>query len=281
MPRPSKPMEYLDRFITTNDIRLHYAEVPGDGPPLILAHGIGMDWRVWQAISRRLTPYFHLYMIDLRGHGQSDKPAHGYTLAHYASDIEDMVDALGLRDVILVGSSLGGMVVASVEAPEDIVRGRVLVDPPITGGPTRDPEMLRTILELKHQSLEALADYLQGQNPGAGRLYLQTMAQMWHEAADGVIVDILDDVDRYWNIEPALRWNTAPTLILQADRSRGGVLTDVEARRAENILPQGKLIYFPGAGHAIHADKPAEFVDLLLDFAGIAAAAASSPPAGG
>lgn len=281
MPRPSKPMEYLDRFITTNDIRLHYAEVPGDGPPLILAHGIGMDWRVWQAISRRLTPYFHLYMIDLRGHGQSDKPAHGYTLAHYASDIEDMVDALGLRDVILVGSSLGGMVVASVEAPEDIVRGRVLVDPPITGGPTRDPEMLRTILELKHQSLEALADYLQGQNPGAGRLYLQTMAQMWHEAADGVIVDILDDVDRYWNIEPALRWNTAPTLILQADRSRGGVLTDVEARRAENILPQGKLIYFPGAGHAIHADKPAEFVDLLLDFAGITAAAASSPPAGG
>ncbi len=277
MPRPGKQLEYLHRFMDRGDIRLHYAELPRDGPPLILIHGIGMDWRVWQAMSRRLAPYFHLYMLDLRGHGESEKPDHGYTLGHYASDVEDMIEALGLRGVILVGSSLGGMVAASVEAPDDIVHARVLVDPPITGGPTRDPEMLRTILDLKHQPIDKLAGYLQGQNPGAGRLYLQAMSQMWHEAADGVIVDVLDDVDRYWNIEPALRWNTAPTLILRADPDRGGVLTDIEASRAVNLLQQGKLVYIPGAGHAIHADKPEEFVDLLLDFTAVKPRVASSP----
>lgn len=281
MPRPSKRLEYLHRSIDTGDVRLHYAELPGDGPPLLLVHGIGMDWRVWQATSRRLAPYFHLYMPDLRGHGASDKPPHGYTLPHYASDVEEMLDQLGLEGVILVGSSLGGMVVASVEAPEDIVRGRVLVDPPITGGPTRDPEMLRTILELKHQQPGALADYLQTQNPGAGRLYLEAMSEMWHEASDGVITDVLDDMDAYWNIEPALRWNTAPTLILRADPSRGGVLTDIEARRATNILPRGNLIYVPGAGHAIHADKPADFTNILLDFARVKARTASGPEVGG
>lgn len=281
MPRASKRLDYLHHSIDTGDVRLHYAELPGDGPPLLLVHGIGMDWRVWQATSRRLAPYFHLYIPDLRGHGESSKPAHGYTLPHYASDIEEMLDQLRLQHVILVGSSLGGMVVASVEAPEDIVRGRILVDPPITGGPTRDPEMLRTILKLKHEPSGALADYLQTQNPGAGRLYLEAMSEMWRQAADGVIVDVLDNVDAYWNIEPAPRWNTAPTLILRADQSRGGVLTDIEARRAANILPNGKVMYVPGAGHAIHADKPAEFTHLLLDFAGIGAPATIGAEAGG
>lgn len=280
MPRPSKRLEYLHYSIDTGAVRLHYAELPGVGPPMLLVHGIGMDWRVWQATSRRLAPYFHLYMPDLRGHGESDKPKHGYTLPHYAADIEEMVDQLGLEKVILVGSSLGGMVVASVEAPEDIVRGRVLVDPPITGGPTRDPEMLRTILELKHKPSGALTDYLQAQNPGAGRLYVEAMSEMWHRSADGVIVDVLDNADSYWNIEPALRWNTAPTLILRADPNRGGVLTDIEARRAINILPRGNLIYVPGAGHAIHADKPVEFTNILLHFAGITEQTARVPEVG-
>lgn len=271
MPRPSKRLEYTHHWIDTGDVRLHYAELPSGGPPLILVHGIGMDWRVWQATSRRLAPYFHLYMPDLRGHGESAKPEHGYTLPHYASDIEEMLDQLGLQNAILVGSSLGGMVAASVEAPDDIVRGRILVDPPITGGPTRDPEMLRTILKLKHEQSGALADYLQTQNLGAGRLYLEAMSEMWHQAADGVIVDVLDNADTYWNIEPALRWNTAPTLILQADPSRGGVLTDIEARRAVNLLPNGTLKYIAGSGHAIHADKPAEFTNILLEFAGMPA----------
>lgn len=281
MPRPSKRLEYLHHSIDTGDVRLSYAELRADGPPLILVHGIGMDWRVWQATSRRLAPYFHLYMLDLRGHGESSKPEHGYTLPHYASDIEEMLDQLGLQNVILVGSSLGGMVAASVEAPEDIVRGRILVDPPITGGPTRDPDMLRTILELKHEEPSALANYLQTQNPGAGRLYLEAISEMWRQAADGVIVDVLDDVDAYWNIEPALRWNTAPTLILQADQSRGGVLTDIEARRAVSILPRGDLMYIPGAGHAIHADKPVEFTNILLDFARIDDPTPAGPEVGG
>src|SRR5438270_4502946 len=97
-------------FVETSSRRIHCAEVVGVGPPLIMLHGIGMDWRVWQAISRRLVPFFHLYLLDLRGHGQSDKPAQGYSLAHYAADVEDIIDQLRLNGAILLGSSLGGMV---------------------------------------------------------------------------------------------------------------------------------------------------------------------------
>jgi pimeloyl-ACP methyl ester carboxylesterase len=228
-----------------------------------------MDWRVWQAVSRRLAPFFHLYMLDLRGHGQSDKPRQGYTLAHYAADVEDWIDHLGLSEAVLLGSSLGGMVAASVEIPMDVVSHRVLVDPPLTGGPIRDAEMFRDIRRLKHEPVRVLADYLGGFNPGAGRFYLHAMSEMWHQAADGVIDDMLARPDDYYAIDAALRLDEAPTLLMQADRSRGGVLSESEAARALALLPHGFLRRFPGAGHAVHAYQPVEFVSAVQQFVGV------------
>lgn len=256
-------------FVRAGALRLHYAEVPCDGRPLVLLHGIGMDWRVWQAISRRLCPYFHLYLPDLRGHGESDKPSHGYSLADYAADVEDFIDQLHLRDVVLLGSSLGGMVAATVEAPIDMVAHRILVDPPLTGGPTRDPDMFRDILRLKHKPVEVLAEYLASRNPGAGRWYLRTMSEMWHEASDGVIEDMLADQDEYYAIEPALRGIESPTLLLRADPALGGVLTQEEADRAVELLRHGSVMEVPGAGHAIHAYNPEEFTRIVRDFSSI------------
>src|SRR5437588_5544043 len=116
MPRPTLP-PFEHHVIQVPDVRIHYAELDVPGRPMLLLHGVGMDWRVWQAISRRLAPHFHLYLMDMRGHGRSDKPEHGYSLAHYAADVEEVVDRLELVEAVLVGSSLGGMVAASAEVP--------------------------------------------------------------------------------------------------------------------------------------------------------------------
>jgi len=125
------------------------ASVGDKSPPALLLHGIGMDWRVWQAISRRMHPHYHLYFLDLRGHGESGKPPAGYTLAHYAADVEDLLELLDLRDTTLVGSSLGGMVALAVEAPTEIIARRVLVDPPIEREETSSLATFSQILTIK------------------------------------------------------------------------------------------------------------------------------------
>jgi pimeloyl-ACP methyl ester carboxylesterase len=267
MPAPQSTSRFQHGTVNLT-VPIHYAVLQGDGPPAVLLHGIGMDWRVWQATSRRLSPYFQVYMLDLRGHGTSGKPAHGYSLAHYAADVEDVIDALDLNGVTLIGSSLGGAVSAAVEAPADLVSARVLVDPPLTGGPVRDPESLRTILALKHQPPEALAGYLAPSYPGTGSALLRVMSDMWHEAADGVIEDVLAAPETYFALDDALSAIESPTLILQADRARGGVLTDDQAQRALAVLPHGTLVHVPGSGHAIHGTKPVEFVRAVLAFTG-------------
>ena len=256
-----------DRSVELRDVSLHYVEVEGPGRPLLMLHGIGMDWRVWQAVSRRLAPHFHLYMLDLRGHGESGKPTHGYSLAHYAADVEDFIEALSLTGAVLLGSSLGGMVAIMVEAPDDIVTHRIVVDPPLTGGPVRDAETWRDILRLKHGPVRALTEYLRRMNPRGGALLMRMMAEMWHEAADGVLQELLDHEADYFAVDNALRAIDAPTLILQADPELGGVLSSDEAQRAVQLLQRGSLTYMPGAGHAIHAYKPAEFARIVQEFA--------------
>jgi pimeloyl-ACP methyl ester carboxylesterase len=250
-------------------VPIHLVELTGQGPPLLLVHGIGMDWRVWQAIARRLHPHFNLYFIDLRGHGASGKPATGYSLADYAADIEDVIDGLGLSGLTVAGSSLGGMVAAAIEAPVDIVGHRILIDPPLTGGPVRDTAMFAGILQLKHGDGAALSAYLSEFNPGVGAHYLSTMAQMWEVAADGVITEMLAHSGDYFAIDDQLRFIESPTLILQADPQRGGVLTDDQAQRTLTLLPHGEWIKVPGAGHAIHATNPGEFVRHVREFTGV------------
>ncbi len=248
------------------DTRIHYVDVESEGPPLVLIHGIGMDWRVWQAVARRFVPYFHLFAVDLRGHGDSGKPAHGYSLAHYAADLEDLFDALDLQNITLVGSSLGGAIAAVVEAPIELVSHRVFVDPPLTLGPIRDERMFRDILVLKHEPVEALAHYLAASNPGAGQHATRMMSEMWHRAADAVIQELLENPDTYYEMERALRNIESPTLLIQADPAKGAVLREIDIQRALELLPHGESITIPGAGHAVHAFKPAEFVSIVERF---------------
>jgi pimeloyl-ACP methyl ester carboxylesterase len=245
---------------------IHYVEVPSQGAPLVLVHGIGMDWRVWQAVARRLVSRYHLYAVDLRGHGDSGKPTHGYSLAQYAADLEDLFEALQLRDATLIGSSLGGAVSAVVEVPTELVSRRILVDPPLTLGPIRDEQMFRDILRLKHRPVEELRDYLAHLNPGAGQHAMRMMSEMWHRASDGVIEDLLADPTGYYDMERELRNIESPTLLMQADPTKGAVLEDKNVRRVLSLLPHGAAVTVPGAGHAIHAYKPAEFVEIVERF---------------
>src|SRR5206468_12824877 len=112
MPRPTLP-PFEHHVIQVPDVRIHYAELDVPGRPMLLLHGIGMDWRVWQAISRRLAPHFHLYLMDMRGHGRSDKPEHGYSLPHYAGDGVAVIDRLGPQEALPAGTPPGGSGAAS------------------------------------------------------------------------------------------------------------------------------------------------------------------------
>ena len=119
------------KFVQSGDIRIHYLEWAGDGPPVVLLHGAGLCAMTWRPIAEALSPRFRVLAIDLRGHGDSDKPPKGqYEWYQVSNDLPNFIDALGLENILLVGHSRGGGVgVIGGAQRAERVSGAVLLEP--------------------------------------------------------------------------------------------------------------------------------------------------------
>ncbi len=108
------------RFVTANGIQHHYLQW-GDpeGQPLLMLHGIGLCAQVWNWTARQLAKDYCVLSIDLRGHGDSEKPGYGYTFQDIGIDLAELVAALGLVRPFVVGHSAGGSaaIIANSLAP--------------------------------------------------------------------------------------------------------------------------------------------------------------------
>ncbi len=104
---------------------------PSAGVPILLLHAWGESLEAFDLVRPHLPVTAHVVAVDLRGHGSSDKPITGYTLAEFASDVVEFLDALGLPEAILVGASSGGYLaqLIAVTYPERAA-GLVLVGAP-------------------------------------------------------------------------------------------------------------------------------------------------------
>lgn len=128
--------ERHDRVGGVDVRRRNHVVVTGrkDGRPMVFAHGFGCDQTMWRFVAPRFADTHRVVTFDFVGFGGSDLAAHDPvrygSLGGYALDVLEVLDALGLRDVIFVGSSVAAMigVVAAIREP-DRIGAPVLVGP--------------------------------------------------------------------------------------------------------------------------------------------------------
>src|SRR5579859_7153698 len=246
-------------------VRLHVRRVVDPpAPPVLLLHGLGVGGSIWQAFARRLLPDLAAVAPDLRGHGQSDAPASGYTPADYAGDLIELIedqDWLNPRPVRVVGHSLGALVaLALADLRPDLVRGLVLLDPPLDPD-LRNPEVA-SVSRLRHAAPGELEAYLLDRNAGGGALLAQSLATLFRSASDAAF-EALPGAGEALQRAPRV---VQPCLIVQADPGHGGLLGDAAARSFVQLLPHGQLKKIAGATHALHASHPAEVARAVLEF---------------
>ena len=88
-----------------------YAEEEGEGSPaLVFIHYWGGSRRTWSEVIAPLSSRFRCIAVDLRGWGKSDRPVDDYSLFAQADDVEGVVEALNVKDFVLVGHSMGGKI---------------------------------------------------------------------------------------------------------------------------------------------------------------------------
>ena|SRR6516164_9605836 len=105
--------EFVSAIEAVNGITLHYVR-GGKGPAVILIHGFPQDWFEYHAIMPRLAKQFTVIAVDLRGVGGSTATPGGYDAANMAQDVHQLMAALKLDRVYIVGHDIGGMVAGSV-----------------------------------------------------------------------------------------------------------------------------------------------------------------------
>lgn len=111
--------------VEVDSISLHYESV-GDGSPIVFIHGLGSSARDWELQVGAFARSHRVVTVDLRGHGQSDKPAGRYAIELFSQDVAELIDQLTLAPVTVVGISLGGMVAFQLAADHPELLDRVV-----------------------------------------------------------------------------------------------------------------------------------------------------------
>lgn len=120
----------MEHFRHINNIVLHYLDHKGKGPTILLLPGLTANANEFDGLIKAgLSPRFRVLALDLRGRGQTEKPATGYTMADHAADVLGLLELLGLQQVIMGGHSFGALLTLYIAAhyPERI-RKMIIID---------------------------------------------------------------------------------------------------------------------------------------------------------
>jgi pimeloyl-ACP methyl ester carboxylesterase len=257
----------------------------GEGPPLILLHGVADSAYTWQWVIPALARTHRVYAPSLPGFGNSAKPDVDYTPAFFTTFVSKFMNTLNLERASVVGNSLGGLIAMRLALAQPMrVSSLGIVD---SAGLGRDITLLMRLLTL----------------PGIGR-----MVTIWNKTAIGAwqwafLVSALlfahpTDAPKTWVRE--LSWMarlpgyldatvatvrgggtlkgqredeilldllpslTMPTLVVWGDRDR--VVPVRHAYAAMENLPNGYLSLFPDCGHLPHIERAEQFAKVLQRF---------------
>lgn len=267
MAVPASSMHHRPRI---DDLTLAVTEYPGPAgaPCLILLHGIGGAGDSWLPIADELASHFRLLIPDLRGHGDSDKPASGYLVPDYARDLEGLLQAFEIDRPLLLGHSLGGLI--SLTWATDYPRkaaGIANEDSPLRGGPRVLPRFDEWIAMNQMEPAELEAHYA-SEHPDWSKEDCRRRAEGMTSVALPVFTEMRSanvNPDQEDRINP-LKVIASPLLLVYGDLETGGMVVPNDAVRLETELPHASTVRIPSASHSIHRDRPRELLDIVVPF---------------
>ncbi len=267
--------------------RLSVREVPGPRRPFLLVHGLASNARLWDGVARPLAAHGHrVVAVDLRGHGRSEAPDDGYDTDTAADDLAGLAGALGLEGPVVAGQSWGGNVVLSLAARHPGVAAAVAC---VDGGWYRPGASFASFDEcwavlappvLDGVRYADLAARIRAAHPDWPAEGLDgTLANLVELPGGGVRARLAREHHReilrsMYQQDPA-QWYPridVPVLLVPAageqgpDGGREGA-TRAAVRAALAALPDGRVRWYAGADHDLHAQHPGRLAADLEELA--------------
>ncbi|OOV14015.1 alpha/beta hydrolase [Deinococcus sp. LM3] len=259
-----------------------YYETYGEGRPVVLIHGWPLSGRMWEGqIDALRHAGYQVISYDRRGFGQSGKTATGYTYDVFASDLKDLIEALSLNDVTVVGFSMGGGEVSRYAGlfGTQYLRSAALIssvapyllkteDNPDGGMAEADVEgMVGQVAANRPQFLAGFTKkFLNWDENGAklGDEFLDFTASLYFQASPVATQECVRAF-AMTDFRADLAKLTVPLLVVHGDADQI-VPLEASGQRVPQYQPNAELHVMKGAPHGLNATHAEEFNRLLLDF---------------
>ena len=271
-----RPAPHEDRHVEANGIKLHYLDYGTAGrTPMLCLHGGAVTAHWFDFVAGGFTADYHVRALDQRGHGDSARAnPPDYRYQSYASDVAQVVEKLDLRDFVLVGHSMGGLVSLLYAATyPGRVKCIVVVDSTLRSTPDRvaalhdiggregshyatNEEFIERF-KVRPEGTQAVPEIIRYLAERGGR---QGPDGRWRHKFDRNVYSKREllDIPPHWNRIKI------PALLVSgglSGRITPEIYADIKAR-----APQVELKEVPGAEHHVTLDNPRGFVEVVRTF---------------
>lgn len=247
-------------------INMKYVEMgQADGEAIIFLHGMTDNSRSWSLIVPYFTDEYHVYMLDQRGHGDTDKPEVAmYPISQYADDVAAFMDEKGIEKAHIVGHSLGSMIAQTfaVNYPDQVDHLVLVASAPITCETMgRDLYDAAVSFGDNQPDDEFMAAWYANPNPVDEDFLQREMKESqsippyaWRAITKGTA---------FSNLVPFMEELKAPTLILWG--SLDGFFNEDAQNDLKELIPEAQFIGYDDIGHNIQWEIPEQMAtDILL-----------------
>jgi len=286
MPMPHQPIApavpgpaaYAEDFVEIDGLRLRLQDygTPGQ-PPMLCLHGGAANAHWYDFVAGAFNADYHVRAVDLRGHGDSDwdpSSTPNYDYRRHAADIHELTEKLDLRDFILVGHSMGGMIsILYASTYPGRAKALVVVDSNLVMTPERIAGF-NAVYERQGRDYASQEEFIASYRvrPGGSTAPAEALRHIarhsgrrfedgrWRHKVDRRVYanrELFDSLALWDGIR-------IPTLLMKGGRSVRMAPEAIEEVRRR--APQVKLTVVPDADHHITLDNPAGFIRAARDF---------------
>ncbi len=256
----TKAAEETKTVRSADGVAIRYESFGRGEPALVLVHCWSCDRHLWDAVVPRFAKERRVVTLDLAGHGESGRDRKEWTIHAFGQDVQAVVEALGLRKVILVGHSMGGPVIleAARLLPGRVV-GLVPVDTLLDVEQQMPPEQVAGFVAELEKDFHGTVDRFTRQYmfvPKSDPALIERVVAKNAAAPKEVAIPCLRAAWSY-DARPALREVRLPAYAVSSDHFP----TNLEANRRHFKTYDTALM--TGVGHYLMLEDPARFSDLL------------------
>lgn len=250
-------------------MKLHYRKY-GQGQPLIILHGLFGSSDNWQTLGKKFAENYEVYLVDQRNHGHSPK-SDDFNYQLLSEDLNELISELSLKNVILIGHSMGGKTVMKFAQQHPETLERLIV---VDIGPKEYPMHHDVILEglksldlsvikSRGQAEKHLSNYIE--DVGVKQFLLKNL--YWVEKGQlgwRINIPVLDEKMQYILAAIPNEVVGTPTLFIRGEKSN--YIVEDDFQNIYDQFPNSEIETIYDAGHWVHAENPFSFYNMVMDF---------------